>query len=152
MKNFFQREKGSEGTGTQGLVAQLASAMAMLGLCYAAMPVFAEAGKHLLNDAIPSAQAAPDMPAPAPKISLKPANDTAVLLMAVSPATPDRHWCLAEAFNSALEHRESPLKRAAMVVKQSAYTGYCPVQAGETNLKTASAPTRSRRQCTVGRT
>ena len=172
MKNYFRQEQ-AEQTGAAGLASQVASVVVMLGLCYAAMPAFAGAGDSLLSSACSfienetNPQAAPltsvaatPRRAAVPHGQVVPAfidpstqNRNANLPM-VSPSMPDRHWCIAEAFNAALDHKhpQAPLHPAAAVVKPPAYTDYCQAPMSETSLKTAAVPSRSLRQCQAVRT
>lgn len=178
MKNYFRQEQ-AEQTVAEGLVShaglasQVASVVVMLGLCYAAMPAFAGAGDSLLSGACSfmqdetSAQpAAPISVAVKPVIAITGTGQSITAFNAapsqarnpglpmVSPSMPDRHWCIAEAFNATLDHKnkELPLRPAAVNVKRPAYTGYCQAPMSETSLKTAAVPSRSLRQCQAVRT
>lgn len=172
MKNNFRKEKAVQ-IAAAGFASQAASAVVMLSLCYAAMPAFAGAGDSLLSSACSfvesetSAQPAALIPVSVksssadarhhravPAISAPPAQTEGTDLPMVSPSMPDRHWCIAEAFNAALDHKnqESPPHQAAVTVRQPAYTGYCRVPGNETSLKTAAVPPRSHRQCRAVRT
>lgn len=171
MKNYFRQEQ-AEQTGAAGLASQVASVVVMLGLCYAAMPAFAGAGDSLLSGACSfmqdetSAQPAAPISTAAKPISASSGAGHSIAafnatpskarnpgLPMVSPSMPDRHWCIAEAFNAALDHKnqELPLRPAA-AVKRPAYTGYCQAPMSETSLKTAAVPSRSLRQCQAVRT
>lgn len=163
MTNNFRQEK-AEQTGAAGLASQVASVVVMLSLCYAAMPAFAGAGDTLLSGAcsfLESESAAPaDVLTPvaaktiAPAFKFAPVQDSTATLPMVSPSMPDRHWCIAEAFNAALDQKtqQVPLRAAAATIRQPVYTGYCRVPANGTSLKTAAIPSRSLRQCQAVRT
>lgn len=177
MKNNFRQEI-AEQIAAAGLASQVASVVVMLSLCYAAMPAFAGAGGSLLSSACSFVESETDaQPAtlipvavnpvavkssgtdarhhPAvPAIDAPPAQTGGADLPMVSPSMPDRHWCIAEAFNAALDHknRETPLHQATVTVRQPAYISYCQVPGNETSLRTAAVPPRSHRQCRAVRT
>ena len=180
MKYHFWQEKGEQ-TGAAGIATQVASALVIVSLCYAAIPAFASAGNSLFATAYSFME---DDAAPAPTahaaVNILPVSTLAsqpvkagtpsstafalnapvpasqrhdATLPAVNPSMPDRHWCIAEAFNAKLDHsaQETPLQPASNVVTPPVYTGYCQVPGSETSAK-MGLPLRSLRQCRAVRT
>ena len=160
MKRYFAQEIGAQATGSAGLTTQIASALAMLGLCYLFTPGCAGAGDTSLASictfersgpvmhqkssttadidtaSLPSVCQQCDAPVAHAASSLEakpgesgeaallrtsqplaaPANPSNSLMM-VSLSTADRHWCMAEAFNASLDHKQAalPLRQTPVV-------------------------------------
>ena len=141
MKSNIRKVKHNHAAGAATLATQIALSLAMISLCYAATPVFADAGSSLLASACDFMQGDNDVQQAvnAGQVSLERAcqqsgagiarqsstliiagnparlrvvhmQDTAAaaadLATTVSLSTPDRHWCAAEAFNAALDHKK----------------------------------------------
>ncbi len=142
MKRHFQQEKDGHCAEATGVTAQVASALAMLAVCYAFTPDFAKAGEILLSSACSFVQngfdiretvpgtitihdtavgqvcrqsvggitaRAPSLDAglcdqvPQSSHASRNAPESAKIPMMASLPTTDRHWCMAKAFNAALD-------------------------------------------------
>lgn len=136
MRKIFQQKNGGHMAGSAGLTAQIALASSMLGFCYLFSPAFVGAvggagsvdsgpmrsgetqGQYLAignggYGALPvvcrqcfdgtSPDAAAALPASHSAVD---AAETCDFAMMASLPMPERHWCMAEAFNAAMDRKK----------------------------------------------
>lgn len=108
MNKLFRQEKSVQAANAACSGTLAASALAVFGLCYVLMPLTTGACGLPHGTADTGAFSGVTNPGKMHSDCQPCGGDIPTM---VSLSTPDRHWCMAEAFNAALDHRQTALRR-----------------------------------------